>query len=123
MGVGGKIVGVMNLGSSEFPLSNKSLGFPIRGDLLGRINREKQPAENLEVIEPAKGRKKVQIPNKVVMTQPDEAQQILLDVKDSSDKANRSGSLREVENIMIKIKTPKKSLFDMAKTPKKSSFR
>jgi hypothetical protein len=123
MGVGGKKDGVVNLGSSEFPLSNKSPGFPIRGDLLDRIKWSEQPAGNLEVIKPAKGRRKVQIPNKVVMTQPDEVQQILLHVKDSSDKANRSGSLKEVENIMIKIKTSKKGLFDMAKTPKKSSFR
>jgi hypothetical protein len=90
---------------------------------LDRINREEQPGENLEVIQPAKRRRKVQISNTVVLTQPDEAQQIHLDFKDSSDKANRSGSLREIENIITKIKTPKKSYYDSAKTPKKSSFR
>jgi hypothetical protein len=100
----GKKVGVLNLGSSEFPLSNKSPGFPIRGDLLDRINREEQPGENLEVIQPAKRRRKVQISNTVVLTQPDEAQQIHLDFKDSSDKANRSGSLREIENIITNKK-------------------
>jgi hypothetical protein len=84
---------------------------------------EEQPGENLEVIQTAKRRRKVQISNTVVLTQPDEAQQIHLDFKDFSDKANRSGSLREIENIITKIKTPKKSSYDRAKTPKKSSFR
>lgn len=123
IGVLGKKVGVLNLGSSEFPLSNKSPGFPIRGDLLDRINREEQPRENSEVIQLVKSPRKVQISNTVIMTQPDEAQQIHLDLKVSSDKANRSGSLREVENIITKIKTPKKSSYDREKTPKKSSFR
>lgn len=125
MGVSGKKVGALNLGSSEFPLSTKSPGFPIRDHLLARMNtkEQEQPAEDLKVIQPAKSRRKVEISITVVMAQSGELKQILLDVEDCCDKANRSRSLREVENKINNIKTPTKKSFDKNTTPKKSSFR